>query len=276
MFMLPFSANLSTSPTITTTTATTITTLTLLSLSISLGFQAHNLLHLFFDLPRSPTPIPCNWDLGPRPHLLSEWRGTMMKSDDISTSEITLTSGIDGVSDYQQYLEKTSRRNSRGDPSLAQSSPTGNGEIQRHNSLVGTPTPTLDKEVQLAVPGIPMLEGRRPAHARKERKMRPHRVDAAEDPHEYPGPLALSFLTVGICLSVFLVSLDRTIVATVRAYLGNLGTRSSKLIPFPSRPYRASPTIFTPLTMLAGTAARTWSQLALSSLSMGVYSSCST
>lgn len=138
----------------------------------------------------------------------------MMKSDDISTSEITLTSGIDGVSDYQQYLEKTSRRNSRGDPSLAQSSPTGNGETQRHNSLVGTPTPTLDQEVQLAVPGIPMLEGRRPAHARKERKMRPHRVDAAEDPHEYPGPLALSLLTVGICLSVFLVSLDRTIVAT--------------------------------------------------------------
>ncbi len=32
---------------------------------------------------------------------------------------------------------------------------------------------------------------------------------------EYPSPLALSFLTLGICLSVFLVSLDRTIVATV-------------------------------------------------------------
>ena len=42
-----------------------------------------------------------------------------------------------------------------------------------------------------------------------------HRVEATMNPREYPGPLALSFLTIGICLSVFLVSLDRTIVATV-------------------------------------------------------------
>ena len=55
----------------------------------------------------------------------------------------------------------------------------------------------------------------KPAAERKERKRRQHRVEAAEDPHDYPGPLALSLLTIGICLSVFLVSLDRTIVATV-------------------------------------------------------------
>lgn len=34
--------------------------------------------------------------------------------------------------------------------------------------------------------------------------------------HQYPGPVALSLLTIGICLSVFLVSLDRTIITTVR------------------------------------------------------------
>ena len=40
-------------------------------------------------------------------------------------------------------------------------------------------------------------------------------VSKPADSGEYPGPLALSLLTIGICLSVFLVSLDRTIVATV-------------------------------------------------------------
>ncbi|KAL1999513.1 hypothetical protein VTN02DRAFT_4422 [Thermoascus thermophilus] len=32
--------------------------------------------------------------------------------------------------------------------------------------------------------------------------------------YQYPGPVALSLLTIGICLSVFLVSLDRTIITT--------------------------------------------------------------
>ncbi len=40
-------------------------------------------------------------------------------------------------------------------------------------------------------------------------------VSQSAESGEYPGPLALSLLTIGICLSVFLVSLDRTIVATV-------------------------------------------------------------
>lgn len=158
----------------------------------------------------------------------------MTSSDAISTSEITLTPGTDGLSDYQQYLEKTSRTNSRGDASLVHlySSPTGNREVQRQNSLLDTPAPTLDKEVQLGVPALPMLKAIRSARARKWRKKRPHRVEAVEDPHEYPGPLALSLLTIGICLSVFLVSLDRTIVATVRASCENLGINPSGLIPF--------------------------------------------
>lgn len=140
----------------------------------------------------------------------------MTLSPKISASDITLHPGVDEASDYQQYLEKSSRRGSRGDTLLVHSSPTGGG-AQRRNSLVATPAPTLDKETQLGVPAPPLLGGSGAALASKDRKRRPHRVEAVEDSHEYPGPLALSLLTVGICLSVFLVSLDRTIVATVRA-----------------------------------------------------------
>lgn len=140
----------------------------------------------------------------------------MRISAEISTSDTTLHPGMDEVSDYQQYLEKTSRRASRGDVSIVHPSPT-RGEAQRQDSLVATPAPTLDKESRMRVPALPLLEGTKAALARKDRKRRPHRVETAEDPHEYPGRLALSLLTGGICLSVFLVSLDRTIVATVRA-----------------------------------------------------------
>ena len=145
----------------------------------------------------------------------------MRTSADISTSDTTLHPGMDGVSDYQQYLEKTSRGGSRGDVSLVHSSPTG-GETQRQDSLVVTPAPTLEKETRVGVPALPLLKGTKAALARKDRKRRPHRVEAAEDPHEYPGRLALSLLTGGICLSVFLVSLDRTIVATVRTFCEHL------------------------------------------------------
>ncbi len=195
----------------------------------------------------------------------------MTNLDELSPSDITLTPGTDGVSDYQQYMEKASPRDSRGDASLAQSSPTGNGEISRHNSLIDTPAPTLRDEIQLGVSAVPTLERVRPTHARKEREQRPHERDVFEDSHEYPGPLALSLLTVGICLSVFLVSLDRTIVATVRASDECLVPKSSELISTPSRLYRESPTISTPLTMLDGTAARTWSPLAPSNPFMGAY-----
>ena len=181
----------------------------------------------------------------------------MTSSDEISTSDITLTPGTDGASDYRQDLEKTNQKDSRRDASLGHSSPNEDGEIQRHNSSMNSPAPTLDKEIQLGVPAVPMLGGSRHAHAGKESKKRPHRFEAARDSHEYPGSLALALLTVGICLSVFLVSLDRTIVATVRSSCDTLGTRCSELNSFTSRPSRASPTISTLLTTLVGTAART-------------------
>ncbi|MCJ1249586.1 hypothetical protein MMC30_006812 [Trapelia coarctata] len=40
-------------------------------------------------------------------------------------------------------------------------------------------------------------------------------VGPSSETQVYPGPLSLSLLTIGICLSVFLVSLDRTIIAQV-------------------------------------------------------------
>lgn len=40
--------------------------------------------------------------------------------------------------------------------------------------------------------------------------------DDENDPTQYPGRLALSLIVVGICLSVFVISLDRNIITTVR------------------------------------------------------------
>jgi hypothetical protein len=40
-------------------------------------------------------------------------------------------------------------------------------------------------------------------------------AEGDEDENNYPGPLALSILIIGIALSVFLISLDRTIITTV-------------------------------------------------------------
>lgn len=37
----------------------------------------------------------------------------------------------------------------------------------------------------------------------------------ADDPNQYPKPLALLVLMLGICIAVFLLALDRTIVTTV-------------------------------------------------------------
>lgn len=41
---------------------------------------------------------------------------------------------------------------------------------------------------------------------------------AEDDENDYPGPLPLTILVIGLCLSVFLISLDRTIITTVCLY----------------------------------------------------------
>lgn len=127
----------------------------------------------------------------------------------------TLTPAHGDVSDYHEYLEKTSKKSS--------SLHTGS---RREGSIV-SPLPTVNKEIHLGSsdispisspgigPGRSRLERIKISCSRKNCGQNLQRVEATKDPHGYPGPLALSLLTIGICLSVFLVSLDRTIVATV-------------------------------------------------------------
>ena len=139
----------------------------------------------------------------------------MTNLDESSKSDITLAPGTDGVSDYQHYVEKVFRMDSRGDvTSLAHSSSIGHCEIPILSSSIATSTPTLSNQTSLGVSAEPPPERIGSIRTSKERERRPHKVEATEDPYAYPGPLALSLLTLGICLSVFLVSLDRTIVAT--------------------------------------------------------------
>lgn len=142
-----------------------------------------------------------------------------------SASDITLTPGADGISNYHPYVEKASRRDSQGGASLVHSSSNEDGQTPRHNLSMDAPTSTLDNEIQLGDFHFPTREEIRPDLARKEREKTSHNPEVTQDPHQYPGPLALSILTVGICLSVFLISLDRTIIATVRTSCGPLGTK---------------------------------------------------
>ena len=140
-----------------------------------------------------------------------------------SFSEVTLTPGTDDASDYHRYLEKTSQKDT-----------SSRMRARGESSVTGPPAPRESTDIHHSDPSrnssppVGSVQGKvkaRPTSSTKEkvglalpkchRKKRPHRVESAEDPHEYPGPLPLSLLTVGICLSVFLVSLDRTIVATV-------------------------------------------------------------
>ncbi len=176
-------------------------------------------------------------------------------------SEITLAPTGDGVSDYQQYLEKTS--NPR-DSSIVASPPP----------VVSTPLGHRDHSIRTSRTETAMSDYRKarvsnafePIKSATRRKRKLHRVEHAEDPREYPGPLTLAILTAGICLSVFLISLDRTIVATVNGP----ESRSSMKLRLNFGFYRLSqksPTTSILIMTWAGMEVRTSSLLELSSLS---------
>ena len=150
-------------------------------------------------------------------------------------SEVTLTPGLDGLSDYQQYLEKTSRKSSfihskpPGESSRVNSPVlTDNTEAHQQSSNEDLDSPVGAPDNQHEPSASPTFEEIKPTGRRKKRKRRPHRVEQEEDPNDYLSPLPLALLTLGICLSVFLVSLDRTIVATV-SFLPITGTQSIML-----------------------------------------------
>ena len=125
-------------------------------------------------------------------------------------SDVTFVSSGDGISDYQQFLEKTS--NPRDSSLLTTPLRTeGPPLCRREDSIMTSRFGTVRPEIQETRP----VKSFEPIKTKRQRR-KPHRVECAEDPYDYPGPIRLTLLTIGICLSVFLVSLDRTIVATVR------------------------------------------------------------
>lgn len=63
---------------------------------------------------------------------------------------------------------------------------------------------------------------------------------------QYPGGLAVGLITLGICLSVFLVSLDRTIVTTVQ--MSFIDMFNDLHLTMHNRQFRKLPMIFTPQT----------------------------
>lgn len=131
------------------------------------------------------------------------------KPRSMKDSETTLTPALDGSSEYQAYLDKSSSVRA---PSPLSPAPTVTAQRfpEDHTILTSRPTTANTDIPQRAHPAI------EPIRSARARRQKVHRVERAEDPQEYPGPTALAILTFGICASVFLVSLDRTIVATVR------------------------------------------------------------
>lgn len=66
---------------------------------------------------------------------------------------------------------------------------------------------------------------------------------AADDPTQYPGPIALALIVLGICLSVFIISLDRNIITTVSLafLLAHLPLICCSATDFQTRPFPISP-----------------------------------
>jgi len=67
------------------------------------------------------------------------------------------------------------------------------------------------KEIEIGAPKLKEVGG-----LEKETKAEEEPNNQPEDGNIYPGPLGLFLLVTGIALSVFLISLDRTIITTVR------------------------------------------------------------
>ena len=90
---------------------------------------------------------------------------------------------------------------------------------------------------------------------------------------EYPEPLPFFLLMLAICISIFLVALDRTIITTVS---GNLLLSRVLLICRIIRRYPISLISFTPTMMSAGTRVHTSSPPVLFYRYMDAYMACST
>jgi hypothetical protein len=79
------------------------------------------------------------------------------------------------------------------------------------SSVVDESTVGKYKEIEIDAPKLEEVGG-----LEKETKAEEELNNQHEDGNIYPGPLGLFLLVTGIALSVFLISLDRTIITTVR------------------------------------------------------------
>ena len=87
------------------------------------------------------------------------------------------------------------------------------GEGSRLNSVAGS---ARGKYTQIEIPTIPEGEGFGNETKATSQAGEKAGVETHEDGNVYPGPLGLFILIMGVALSVFLISLDRTIITTVR------------------------------------------------------------
>ena len=134
--------------------------------------------------------------------------------DDVEKKVVRKSSSTLGT---QNRMHRASAKASR---STSLSEVNSISRFSDSSSIMGDPEKHVPSQDMLALRGqdvkIEALTMKRMATPDLEENRVPDEAIAtAADGSQYPGPLALTFLTIGICLSVFLVSLDRTIVATV-------------------------------------------------------------
>ena len=90
-------------------------------------------------------------------------------------------------------------------------------QVSAKDELDKTPPSNSPQELQNDTAGEGTSETPTPnSHEDLEKHIAADNATFKSDVNQYPAPLALFFLMLAICVSIFLVSLDRTIITTVR------------------------------------------------------------
>lgn len=96
-------------------------------------------------------------------------------------------------------------------------------EEQRHEAPRGFSITKNTKPWDPTLPGVPEgeageLQSTKDPEAENSSQPAGNQADEDEPVNNYPSSLGLTVLIIGLCLSVFLISLDRTIITTVSRY----------------------------------------------------------
>lgn len=83
-----------------------------------------------------------------------------------------------------------------------------------------SPSPALERfksqdSIESIFTGFPAHPGVRPLSLNERKILGDAAGPVDDDRHLYPGPLPLTLIIIGVCLSVFIISLDRNIITTV-------------------------------------------------------------